>query len=88
MNHLDCITAAEVKIAALEALRGTPQEPPALDALIGVLRRTRTWHSVRLDQQHPNIGSASLFERSGRSKRTTRSPHSVSDQPLDGLVLA
>jgi hypothetical protein len=88
MNHLVCMAEVEGKIAQLEGLRGTPSEPPALDALIGCLRRTRAWHSVRLDQQHPNVGKASLFERSGRSKRTNRSPHSVSDQPLDGLVLA
>jgi hypothetical protein len=87
LNHVESIAEVERKIAALEAQRGAPDEPPALDAQIGALRRTRAWHAVRLDQTHPNVGTASLFERSGRSKRSARRAPSAPDTPLSGLAL-
>lgn len=88
MNHLQSIAEVERKIAALEALRGTPSEPPALDAQVGQLRRTREWHAVRLDQEHHNVGTSSLYERSGRSKRTAIRRNTALDQPLSTLALA
>lgn len=83
MNHQANIAEVQAKISALEALRGTPDEPPALDAQIGQLRRTARWHTVRLEQDHHNVGRSSLYARSGRSKRSAilnRTP--VNEAPL------
>lgn len=87
MNHQANIVEVEARIAALEALRGSSDEPPALDAQIGQLRRTVRWHSVRLAQAHHNTGSASLYARSGRSKRSAlvyRTP--VNEAPLASVL--
>lgn len=76
------IRALRDEIAALEALRGTPQQPPALDAQVGQLQRTLRWHESRLEPPHHNTGSASIYERNGRSKRTTRRFDAARDYPV------
>lgn len=87
MNHQANIIEAQAKIAALEALRGTRDEPPALDAQIGQLRRTVRWHSVRLEQDHHNVGRSSLYARSGRSKRSALiSRFPVNEAPLASVL--
>lgn len=69
MQHLNHVAQLEAEISALEKKRGTREEPPALDAQIGILRRTRDWHAARLDQRPRNVGKSSLYEKGGRSQR-------------------
>lgn len=80
------IAEIRAEIDALNALRGTPQEPPALDAQLGQLQRTLRWHESRLDPPHHNTGSASLYERSGRSKRARRRYNPALDYPAVTLA--
>lgn len=80
------IAELRTEIEALEALRGTPNEPPALNAQLGQLQRTLRWHEARLDPPHHNTGSTSLYERSGRSKRTRRRFNTALDYPVVSLA--
>jgi transcription termination factor NusB len=86
MNRLEHIARLEAEISALESLRGTDREPPALDAQIGQHLRTLAWHRVRLDETHHNVGRASLYDRSGKSKRARRAVER--DFPLVGLAVS
>ena len=79
------IAEIRAEIAQLDALRGTSQEPVALDAQIGQLQRTLRWHETRLDPPHPNTGRLSLYERSGRSKRSVRRFPVALDYPAISL---
>jgi len=79
------IAEIRAEIAQLTALRGTPQEPVALDAQIGQLQRTLRWHETRLDPPHPNTGRLSVYERSGRSKRSVRHFPAYRDLPVVSL---
>ena len=85
MGNQTRIIELQAEIAALERLRGTAQEPPALDAQVGQLRRTLQWHESRLDPPHHNTGEVSLYERSGRSKRAKRRFDPARDYPLVSL---
>lgn len=85
MDKQTRITQLQAEIARLEALRGTAEEPPALDAQVGQLRRTLAWHEARLGPSHYNVGSASLYERTGRSKRTVKRFNPALDYPAFSL---
>jgi hypothetical protein len=81
MDKQQRITEIQAEIAALEAVRGTPEQPVALDAQLGQLQRTLRWHMRRLDPPHYNTGRSSLYDRNGRSKRNVRRLPVQADYP-------
>lgn len=81
MGKTSRISEIQAEIRRLEALRGTPEQPPALEALLGQLRRTLQWHASRIDPPHYNTATVSLYERSGRSKRAKRRFNVQRDYP-------
>jgi hypothetical protein len=85
MDKQQRISEIQAEIAHLEAVRGTPGEPVALDAQLGQLQRTLRWHMRRLDPPHFNTGRSSLYDRNGRSKRTVRRPLPQADYPAVSL---
>lgn len=88
MTHLEHVARVEAEISALEALVGTPEELPNTPGLLALLDKRRTWHLLRCDTPHPNLGRGSLFPRCSKghtSRYVKRRVHPFNEHPAVSL---